>query len=103
MVPSPPVKKLAALPPPPPVKDNLMIGKANKLQRSPQMANLYRLLRYKLESNGSIAKNSAAKNSTSRQNSKGNTGGIGDALAEIAKRSQYFQPSPFPYGIFFPR
>ncbi|XP_078178332.1 uncharacterized protein At4g04980-like [Carex rostrata] len=91
MIPSSPVKRSAGPPPPPPGKNNLTIGNANKLQRSPQMANLYRLLRNKLESNGSVAKNSAAKNSTSRQNSKGNTGGIGDALAEKAKRSQYFQ------------
>lgn len=52
MVPSSPVKRSAAPvppPPPPPEKINLTIVKATKLQRSPQMAKLYRHLRDKLE------------------------------------------------------
>jgi hypothetical protein len=86
--PPPPVKISVALPPPSSGRNNMTFGKASKLKRSPQMGNLYRLLRNELEGNGSVNKKSAARKS--HNNTTGNTsngaGGIAAAFADMAKR-----------------
>ncbi|XP_038690441.1 uncharacterized protein At4g04980 [Tripterygium wilfordii] len=83
-----------AAPPPPPrlgAARTLLPKKANtKLKRSSQMGSLYRTLKDKLEG-GQLDKRSP----NGRKGSVGNGGsggkGMADALAEMAKRSSYFQ------------
>ncbi|CAL0312041.1 unnamed protein product [Lupinus luteus] len=96
-VPAPPPPALRGIggagpPPPPPGAARSLRPKATtKLKRSTQLGNLYRTLKGKLEGSNLKGKPSAA----GRKGAVGgaNTGGKGmaDALAEMTKRSSYFQ------------
>ncbi|XP_073030503.1 uncharacterized protein [Primulina eburnea] len=93
--PPPPGMHLAnvAAPPPPPglaCAKNLRPKKAvTKLKRSSQMGNLYRLLKGKVEGSSLDGKSSAKKAKVGA--ASGGKQGMADALAEITKRSAYFQ------------
>ncbi|CAN1284221.1 Uncharacterized protein At4g04980 [Linum perenne] len=78
-------------PPPPGVGKMLWPRKGqSKLKRSSQMGNLYRALKGKVEGgNPTRAKNGRA--SPNSGNNNGGKQGMADALAEITKRSAYFQ------------
>ncbi|OVA00537.1 hypothetical protein BVC80_9087g23 [Macleaya cordata] len=96
-VPSPPPPMLlangSAPPPPPPlgVSKALRPKKANtKLKRSTQMGNLYRLLKGKVEGSSLDGKSSNGKRSQIG-GSGGSKQSMADALAEMTKRSAYFQ------------
>lgn len=99
-IPAPPVStsskgsapKGAAPPPPPPlgVAKALRPKKNTKLKRSSHMGHLYRLLRGKVEGSGSCGKPSEGKKSKVGGSAGGNQG-MADALAEMTKRSAYFQ------------
>lgn len=92
--PMPPTKG-AAPPPPPPLgaAKALRPKKATtKLKRSSHMGNLYRALKGKVE--GSSINGKQAKGRIKSQIGGGSTGGkqgMADALAEMTKRSAYFQ------------
>ncbi|CAN0852904.1 Uncharacterized protein At4g04980 [Linum grandiflorum] len=83
----------AGPPPPPPGGGKMMLRPRkgqSKLKRSSQMGNLYRTLKGKVEGgnqtkvqNGRVSPNSGSSN--------GGKQGMADALAEITKRSAYFQ------------
>ncbi|KAE9613522.1 hypothetical protein Lalb_Chr05g0218311 [Lupinus albus] len=96
-IPAPPPPALRGIggvgpPPPPPGAGRSLRPKATtKLKRSTQLGNLYRTLKGKLEGSNLKGKPSGA----GRKGAVGgaNTGGKGmaDALAEMTKRSSYFQ------------
>ncbi|XP_059439857.1 uncharacterized protein At4g04980 [Corylus avellana] len=84
----------AALPPPPPLggAKSLRPKKATtKLKRSSQMGNLYRVLRGKVEGSNLDGKSSNGRKSAVGSCSPGGKQGLADALAEMTKRSAYFQ------------
>lgn len=90
--PPPPMSKNgAAAPPPPPGVACLRPKKsATKLKRSSQMGNLYRLLKGKVEGSSLEGKSSGRKGKIGAA-STGGKQGMADALAEMTKRSAYFQ------------
>ncbi|KAF8413919.1 hypothetical protein HHK36_001915 [Tetracentron sinense] len=97
LVPSPPplmpLTKGAAPPPPPPlaVAKALRAKKANtKLKRSTHMGNMYRILKGKVEGSSLDGKSSNVRKSQTK-GSEGGKQGMADALAEMTKRSAYFQ------------
>ncbi|RDX90615.1 hypothetical protein CR513_27501, partial [Mucuna pruriens] len=81
-----------APPPPPPLGGGRSLRtKANsKLKRSTQLGNLYRTLKGKLEGSSLSGKSSAGKKGGVGA-SAGGKQGMADALAEMTKRSSYFQ------------
>ncbi|GAV74431.1 hypothetical protein CFOL_v3_17911, partial [Cephalotus follicularis] len=82
-----------AAPPPPPIgaARSLRPKKAStKLKRSSQMGNLYRVLKGKVEGCQLDGKLSSGKKGPSGGSASGKQG-MADALAEITKRSAYFQ------------
>ncbi|XP_073311870.1 uncharacterized protein [Primulina huaijiensis] len=93
--PPPPAMNMAnvAAPPPPPGPSgakNLRPKKAmTKLKRSSQMGNLYRLLKGKVEGSSLDGKSSGRKGKVGA--ASGEKKGMADALAEMTKRSAYFQ------------
>ncbi|XP_075488989.1 uncharacterized protein LOC142527888 [Primulina tabacum] len=93
--PPPPATHVAnvAAPPPPPGPSgakNLRPKKAmTKLKRSSQMGNLYRLLKGKVEGSSLDGKSSGRKGKVGA--ASGEKKGMADALAEMTKRSAYFQ------------
>ncbi|PIN01135.1 hypothetical protein CDL12_26358 [Handroanthus impetiginosus] len=79
-----------AAPPPPPGVASLRPRKAaTKLKRSSQMGNLYRLLKGKVEGSSLDGKSSGRKGKIGA--ASGGKQGMADALAEMTKRSAYFQ------------
>ncbi|CAI9087523.1 OLC1v1021606C3 [Oldenlandia corymbosa var. corymbosa] len=80
-------------PPPPPGPGgarNLHVRKAaTKLKRSAQMGNLYRLLKGKVE--GGTVETKSSRKGGKISNPTGGKQGMADALAEMTKRSAYFQ------------
>ncbi|XP_062162974.1 uncharacterized protein At4g04980-like isoform X2 [Alnus glutinosa] len=96
-VPSPlpmPLANGAAFPPPPPLvgAKSLRPKKATtKLKRSSQMGNLYRVLRGKVEGSNLDGKSCNGRKSAIGACSAGGKQGLADALAEMTKRSAYFQ------------
>ncbi|XP_019068306.1 uncharacterized protein At4g04980-like [Solanum lycopersicum] len=93
--PPPPMqtKKGGAPPPPPPTfagaKNPRLRKAATKLKRSSQMGNLYRSLKGKVEGSSLNGKQKGGKGNFNA--SKGGKPGMADALAEMTKRSAYFQ------------
>ncbi|KAH0691387.1 hypothetical protein KY289_018745 [Solanum tuberosum] len=93
--PPPPMqtKKGGAPPPPPPTfagaKNPRLKKSATKLKRSSQMGNLYRSLKGKVEGSSLDGKQKGGKGKFNA--SKGGKPGMADALAEMTKRSAYFQ------------
>ncbi|OIV94342.1 hypothetical protein TanjilG_21682 [Lupinus angustifolius] len=83
----------AVLPPPPPGVGRILRPKATtKLKRSTQLGNLYRTLRGKVEGSSLNGKSSAGRKcAIGGASSGGGKQGMADALAEITKRSSYFQ------------
>ncbi|CAL1397914.1 unnamed protein product [Linum trigynum] len=81
-----------APPPPPPGATKLLRPKKahTKLKRSSQMGNLYRLLKGKVEG-GNQVKPQRGRVSSGSGNGGGGKQGMADALAEITRRSAYFQ------------
>lgn len=79
-------------PPPPPGAARLLRPKKDqsKLKRSSQLGNLYRTLKRKVEGVNENVKSSNGKKSSASSNAGGQQG-MADALAEITKRSAYFQ------------
>ncbi|CAI0468553.1 unnamed protein product [Linum tenue] len=90
--PPPPAAAAGAPPPPPPGATKLLRPKKahTKLKRSSQMGNLYRLLKGKVEG-GNQVKSQRGRVSSGSGNSGGGKQGMADALAEITRRSAYFQ------------
>ncbi|KAI6703805.1 hypothetical protein NL676_012941 [Syzygium grande] len=93
-LPPPPFGKGGAAPPPPPplgATRSLRPKKSStKLKRSTQIGNLYRLLKGKVE--GSSLKGRCADGRKSKVGAScGGKQGMADALAEMTKRSAYFQ------------
>ncbi|XWS18355.1 hypothetical protein CRYUN_Cryun32bG0036700 [Craigia yunnanensis] len=92
--PSPPMSLAngaAPQPPPPGAAKSLRPKKANtKLKRSSHMGNLYRVLKGKVEGCPVQGKSSNGKKSGVGSSASGKQG-MADALAEITKRSAYFQ------------
>ncbi|XP_073056045.1 uncharacterized protein [Primulina eburnea] len=90
--PTPPMAK-GAVPPPPPglggAKNLRLVKSASKLKRSSQMGNLYRLLKGKVEGSSVDVKVSGRKGRVGA--ASGGKQGMADALAEMTKRSAYFQ------------
>ncbi|KAG0470002.1 hypothetical protein HPP92_016702 [Vanilla planifolia] len=88
---APPLPAQACPPPPPPAMRSLR-AKVTKLKRSSQMGNLYRFLKVKLEGS-SLPSKALNRQKSLAGSSDGKKGGQGmaDALAEMAKRSTYFQ------------
>ncbi|XP_075523155.1 uncharacterized protein LOC142555903 isoform X2 [Primulina tabacum] len=90
--PTPPMAK-GAVPPPPPglggAKNLRLMKSASKLKRSSQMGNLYRLLKGKVEGSNVDVKVSGRKGRVGA--ASGGKQGMADALAEMTKRSAYFQ------------
>ncbi|XP_059283542.1 uncharacterized protein LOC132037098 [Lycium ferocissimum] len=86
-------KKGGAPPPPPPAsagaKNPRLKKAATKLKRSSQMGNLYRSLKGKVEGSSLDSKQKGGKGKFNA--SKGGKPGMADALAEMTKRSAYFQ------------
>ncbi|KAF3565839.1 hypothetical protein DY000_02014047 [Brassica cretica] len=84
-------------PPAPPGSGRTLRGKrtTSKLRRSAQIANLYWVLKGKLEGRGVEGKPSKASkgqnNVPDKSPVKGARSGMADALAEMTKRSSYFQ------------
>ncbi|KAJ8761653.1 hypothetical protein K2173_004429 [Erythroxylum novogranatense] len=95
--PPPPTRMISSngsmpLPPPPPgAARSLRPNKTQtKLKRSSQMGNLYRVLKGKVEGGNPNVKSSTGRK-TAANISSGEKQGMADALAEITKRSAYFQ------------
>ncbi|XVF40540.1 hypothetical protein PTKIN_Ptkin01aG0122100 [Pterospermum kingtungense] len=90
--PPPPMANGAGTPPPPPGgAKSLRPKKANtKLKRSSHMGNLYRVLKGKVEGRPVQGKSSNGKKTGGGTSGSGKQG-MADALAEITKRSAYFQ------------
>ncbi|XP_068466950.1 uncharacterized protein At4g04980-like isoform X2 [Phaseolus vulgaris] len=79
-------------PPPPPGGGRCLRAKATtKLKRSTQLGNLYRSLKGKLEGSSLNGKSSAGKKGGIGGATSGGKQGMADALAEMTKRSSYFQ------------
>ncbi|PON50731.1 hypothetical protein PanWU01x14_221030 [Parasponia andersonii] len=82
-------------PPPPPIgaAKSLRPKKANtKLKRSTRIGNLYRTLKGKVEGTSNPdGKSSNGKKSSMGGGTAGGKQGMADALAEMTKRSAYFQ------------
>ncbi|MCD9640568.1 hypothetical protein HAX54_025936 [Datura stramonium] len=93
--PPPPMqtKKGGGPPPPPPAggKDTRLKKAGTKLKRSSQMGNLYRSLKGKVEGSSSESKPKGGGGKGKFNNAKGGKPGMADALAEMTKRSAYFQ------------
>ncbi|GAB2231432.1 hypothetical protein Droror1_Dr00010439 [Drosera rotundifolia] len=92
-VPPPPMAMRggAAAPPPPPGAGRSLRAKVTtKLKRSSHMGNLYRLLKGKVEGSCLTNKSSQGKKGVG-SNSGGGKQSMADALAEMTKRSAYFQ------------
>ncbi|XP_056172071.1 uncharacterized protein At4g04980-like [Syzygium oleosum] len=90
--PLPPFKG-AAPPPPPPrtATTSLYTRKATtRLRRSAQIASLYRFLKAKMDGSNLEGKSDSGRKHHARGSSGGNQG-MADALAEMTKRSAYFQ------------
>ncbi|CDP14495.1 unnamed protein product [Coffea canephora] len=92
--PPPPMQPGMRGPPPPPpglggAKDPRLRKAATKLKRSSQMGNLYRLLKLKVEGGSNLDAKSSRKGKIS--STSGGQQGMADALAEMTKRSAYFQ------------
>ncbi|KAJ4843772.1 hypothetical protein Tsubulata_017397 [Turnera subulata] len=87
-----PVGKGASRPPPPPGAAKLLRPKKaqTKLKRSSEMGNLYRTLKRKIEGGNENVKSSCVRKGAA-SSSAGGQQGMADALAEITKRSAYFQ------------
>ncbi|KAK7412311.1 hypothetical protein VNO78_03764 [Psophocarpus tetragonolobus] len=82
----------AASPPPPPGVGRSLRPKATtKLKRSTQLGNLYRSLKGKVEGSSLKGKSSGGRTGAIGPGSTGGKLGMADALAEMAKRSSYFQ------------
>ncbi|KAM0000993.1 putative protein CHUP1 [Helianthus debilis subsp. tardiflorus] len=96
-VPTPkPVQEVnGGAPPPPPGGSNggkLLRKSVSKLKRSSQMGCLYRQLKAKVEGSGTKTRTSQKKDTKVVPASSGNEKkGMADALAEITRRSSYFQ------------
>lgn len=91
-----PLTNGVAPPPPPPGLGGAKLlrpKKANtKLKRSSQIGSLYRLLKGKVEGSSLDGKLSQGRKGNTGTSSSGNPGmGMADALAEMTKRSSYFQ------------
>ncbi|KAG8634468.1 hypothetical protein MANES_17G042200v8 [Manihot esculenta] len=81
----------ASPPPPPGAGRSLRPKKAQtKLRRSSQMGNLYRVLKGKVEGGNPNVKQASGRKGSAPANSGGKQG-MADALAEITKKSAYFQ------------
>ncbi|ESQ38097.1 hypothetical protein EUTSA_v10029342mg [Eutrema salsugineum] len=90
------IPSMPAPPAPPGSGRSLRAKKAtSKLRRSAQIANLYWVLKGKLEGRGVQGKttkaNKGQKNVAEKSPVKGARSGMADALAEMTKRSSYFQ------------
>ncbi|XP_027338919.1 uncharacterized protein At4g04980-like [Abrus precatorius] len=96
-VPAPPPptprENAATAPPPPPpgVGRSLRPKATTKLKRSTQLGNLYRTLKGKVEGSSLKGKSSSGRSSEIRAGNTGGKQGMADALAEMTKRSSYFQ------------
>ncbi|KAH9796860.1 Hydroxyproline-rich glycoprotein family protein [Citrus sinensis] len=94
MPPPPPMPLAKGAPPPPPpalgAGRSLRPKKATKLKRSSQMGNLYRLLKGKVEGT-ELSKSPSGRKSLGGGAPAGGKQGMADALAEMTKRSAYFQ------------
>ncbi|KDO75856.1 hypothetical protein CISIN_1g040520mg [Citrus sinensis] len=94
MPPPPPMPLANGAPPPPPpalgAGRSLRPKKATKLKRSSQMGNLYRLLKGKVEGT-ELSKSPSGRKSLGGGAPAGGKQGMADALAEMTKRSAYFQ------------
>ncbi|KAJ9136200.1 hypothetical protein P3X46_033301 [Hevea brasiliensis] len=92
--PPPPMARAngAAPPPPPPgAARSLRPKKAQtKLRRSSQMGNLYRILKGKVEGGNPNTKSANGRKGSAPSSNSGKQG-MADALAEMTKRSAYFQ------------
>ncbi|KAL4626733.1 hypothetical protein ACB092_05G119000 [Castanea dentata] len=88
-----PLANGAAPPPPPPGAAKSLRPKktATKLKRSSQMCNLYRVLKGKVEGCNNLDSKSSNGKKSAIGNNAGGKQGMADALAEITKRSAYFQ------------
>uniref|UniRef100_A0A7N0T913 Uncharacterized protein n=1 Tax=Kalanchoe fedtschenkoi TaxID=63787 RepID=A0A7N0T913_KALFE len=88
---SPAIKASKSAPPPPPVLCLALRAKKTntKLKKSSQMGNLYRLLKGKVE--GPSLNNKQGKLKSHIGGAAGGKQGMADALAEMARRSAYFQ------------
>ncbi|KAM3700255.1 hypothetical protein ACJW30_05G084400 [Castanea mollissima] len=88
-----PLANGAAPPPPPPGAAKSLRPKktATKLKRSSQMGNLYRILKGKVEGCNNLDSKSSNGKKSAIGNNAGGKQGMADALAEITKRSAYFQ------------
>ncbi|QCD84315.1 hypothetical protein DEO72_LG2g4667 [Vigna unguiculata] len=96
LAPPPPVPggpRAGGAPPPPPLGGgrSLRAKATTKLKRSAQLGNLYRSLKGKLEGSSLTGKSSAGKKGGVGGASTGGKQGMADALAEMTKRSSYFQ------------
>ncbi|XP_027348356.1 uncharacterized protein At4g04980-like [Abrus precatorius] len=82
-----------APPPPPPLGAgrSLRPKATSKLKRSTQIGNLYRTLKGKVEGSSLPGKSSAGRKGAIGGGSTGGKQGMADALAEMTKRSSYFQ------------
>ncbi|PKA55226.1 Uncharacterized protein AXF42_Ash003863 [Apostasia shenzhenica] len=89
----PPSPAQGVAPPPPPLVMRSLRAKVSKLKRSTQMSNLYRLLKRKIEGSNLPDKASKQRKSQTTVSCGSKMGGKGmaDALAEMTKRSSYFQ------------
>lgn len=88
-LPSMAMTKVGTPPPPPPIGVAKLLGpkKANnKLKRSSQMGNLYRILKRKVEGSSLNGKHSHGKKSHIGGSAAGGKKGMADALAEMTKR-----------------
>ncbi|XP_015943329.1 uncharacterized protein At4g04980 [Arachis duranensis] len=83
----------AALPPPPPGSGRCLRPKATtKLKRSTQLGALYRTLKGKVEGSSLKGKSGGGRSSSNgAASSSGGKQSMADALAEMTKRSSYFQ------------
>ncbi|CAA0817901.1 Unknown protein [Striga hermonthica] len=89
--PPPPPANGGGQPPPPPGSGSLRPRKATtKLKRSSQMGNLYRILKGKVEGSSLDGKSARRKGKIGTA-TVGGKQGMADALAEMTKRSAYFQ------------
>ncbi|KAJ9170981.1 hypothetical protein P3X46_019037 [Hevea brasiliensis] len=89
----PPVNGATPPPPPPPlgVAKAPLPRKNTKLKRSSYMGNMYRLLKEKVEGCGLRVKPSEGRKPKIGGGPAGGKQGMADALAEMTKRSAYFQ------------
>ncbi|XP_048229495.1 uncharacterized protein At4g04980 isoform X2 [Ricinus communis] len=89
--PPPPMPLANGAAPPPGAARSLRPKKAQtKLRRSSQMGNLYRVLKNKLEGGNQNIKSANGRKNTAASSASGKQG-MADALAEMTKRSAYFQ------------